>query len=252
MLQRLDKILAGSGLLSRSQAREALRAGRVQVHGVPVRDGAEKVDPEQVQVTLDGVAVTGGTVVLLLNKPAGYVTSTQDPRDPTVMELLPQSTGGGSNRWGGWTRRRRGSCLTDDGELAHRLISPVSGAKAVLCPPPRAGNGEDVEAFAAGLVLGDGTQCLPAKLEPLGPGESLVTICEGKYHQVRRMLASRGMPVTYLERQAEGQLTLDGVLRGHFRILSEAERRLFASPRTGGSFWSFSLKKYPPRTGRSA
>ena len=76
MLQRLDKILAGSGLLSRSQAREALRAGRVQVHGVPVRDGAEKVDPEQVQVTLDGVAVTGGTVVLLLNKPAGYVTST--------------------------------------------------------------------------------------------------------------------------------------------------------------------------------
>ena len=105
MLQRLDKILAGSGLLSRSQAREALRAGRVQVHGVPVRDGAEKVDPEQVQVTLDGVAVTGGTVVLLLNKPAGYVTSTQDPRS-----CCPQSTGGGSNRWGGWTRRRRGSC----------------------------------------------------------------------------------------------------------------------------------------------
>ena len=85
MLQRLDKILAGSGLLTRSQAKEALRAGRVQVDGVPARDGAAKVDPETAQVTLDGATVAGGTVVLLLNKPAGYVTSTRDPRDPTVM-----------------------------------------------------------------------------------------------------------------------------------------------------------------------
>ena len=228
MLQRLDKILAGSGLLSRSQAREALRAGRVQVHGVPVRDGAEKVDPEQVQVTLDGVAVTGGTVVLLLNKPAGYVTSTQDPRDPTVMELLPPVYRRRVKPVGRLDKETEGLLLlTDDGELAHRLISPrYRVPKRYYARHQGQGTGEDVEAFAAGLVLGGGTQCLPAKLEPLGPGESLVTICEGKYHQVRRMLASRGMPVTYLERQAEGQLTLDGVLRGHFRILSEAEHRL--------------------------
>lgn len=228
MLQRLDKILAGSGLLSRSQAREALRAGRVQVHGIPVRDGAEKVDPEQVQVTLDGVAVTGGTVVLLLNKPAGYVTSTQDPRDPTVMELLPPVYRRRVKPVGRLDKETEGLLLlTDDGELAHRLISPrYRVPKRYYARHQGQGNGEDVEAFAAGLVLGDGTQCLPAKLEPLGPGESLVTVCEGKYHQVRRMLASRGMPVTYLERQAEGQLTLDGVLRGHFRILSEAERCL--------------------------
>ena len=106
MLQRLDKILAGSGLLTRSQAKEALRAGRVQVDGVPARDGAAKVDPETAQVTLDGATVAGGTVVLLLNKPAGYVTSTRDPRDPTVMELLPPAY----RRWGVWTRIRRGSC----------------------------------------------------------------------------------------------------------------------------------------------
>lgn len=238
MLQRLDKILAGSGLLSRSQAREALRVGRVQVNGVPVRDGAEKVDPEQVQVTLDGVAVGGGTVVLLLNKPAGYVTSTQDPRDPTVMELLPPVYRRRVKPVGRLDKETEGLLLlTDDGELAHRLISPrYRVPKRYYARHPGQGKAEDVEAFAAGLVLGDGTQCLPAKLEPLGPGESLVTICEGKYHQVRRMLASRGMPVTYLERQAEGQLTLEGVPRGHFRILSEAERRLL---HPGGSAEAF-------------
>lgn len=112
------KSWAGSGLLSRSQAREALRAGRVQVHGVPVRDGAEKVDPEQVQVTLDGVAVTGGTVVLLLNKPAGYVTSTQDPRDPTVMELLPPVYRRRVKPVGRLDKETEGLLLlTDDGEL---------------------------------------------------------------------------------------------------------------------------------------
>ena len=127
--------------------------------------------------------------------------------------------------------------FTDDGELAHRLISPrYRVLKVYYARHEGQGTEGDVEAFAGGLVLGDGTVCLPAKLEPLGPGESLVTICEGKYHQVRRMLASRGMPVTYLERRAEGQLTLDGVPRGHFRVLSQAERHLLSS---GGETLSF-------------
>ena len=124
MLQRLDKILAGSGLLTRSQAKEALRAGRVQVDGVPARDGAAKVDPETAQVTLDGATVAGGTVVLLLNKPAGYVTSTRDPRDPTVMELLPPQYHGLAPV-GRLDKDTSGLLLlTDDGQLAHRLISP--------------------------------------------------------------------------------------------------------------------------------
>ena len=89
MLQRLDKVLSGSSLVTRSQARDALRAGRVLVNGIQARDGAAKVDPEADCVTLDGQKLTGGHVVLLLNKPAGFVTSTQDPRDRTVMELLP-------------------------------------------------------------------------------------------------------------------------------------------------------------------
>ena len=81
-------------------------------------------------------------------------------------------------------------------------------------------------AFAAGLTLRDETQCLPAKLEPLGPGESLITVCEGKYHQVRRMMASRGMPVTYLERREEGPLTLGDLPRGQVRELTEEEINL--------------------------
>ena len=125
MLQRLDKILAGSGLLTRSQAKEALRAGRVQVDGVPAWDGAVKVDPETAQVTLDGATVAGGTVVLLLNKPAGYVTSTRDPRDPTVMELLPPAYRRRVTPVGRLDKDTEGLLLfTDDGELAHRLISP--------------------------------------------------------------------------------------------------------------------------------
>ena len=238
MLQRLDKILAGSGLLTRSQAKEALRAGRVQVDGVPPRDGAAKVDPETAQVTLDGATVAGGTVALLLNKPAGYVTSTRDPRGPTVMELLPPAYRRRVTPVGRLDKDTEGLLLfTDDGELAHRLISPrYRVPKVYYARHEGQGTEGDVEAFAGGLVLGDGTVCLPAKLEPLGPGESLVTICEGKYHQVRRMLASRGMPVTYLERRAEGQLTLDGVPRGHFRVLSQAERHLLSS---GGETLSF-------------
>jgi len=82
---------------------------------------------------------------------------------------------------------------------------------------------EDVQAFAEGLVLRDGTKCLNAKLEPMGPGESLVTVCEGKYHQVRRMMASRGMHVTYLERRQEGSLTLGDLARGQLRELTEEE-----------------------------
>ena len=82
---------------------------------------------------------------------------------------------------------------------------------------------EDAEAFKNGLTLRDGTVCRPAVLEPLGPGESLVTVCEGKYHQVRRMMASRGMHVLYLERRQEGKLTLGNLPRGSVRLLTEEE-----------------------------
>ena len=166
----------------------------MQVDGVPAQDGAAKVDPETAQVTLDGATVAGGTVVLLLNKPAGYVTSTRDPRDPHGDGAAAAGLPAAGEPVGRLDKDTEGLLLfTDDGELAHRLISPrYRVPKVYYARHEGQGTEGDVEAFAGGLVLGDGTVCLPAKLEPLGPGESLVTICEGKYHQVRRMLASRG------------------------------------------------------------
>ena len=114
--------------------------------------------------------------------------------------------------------------FTNDGDLLHRLISPKKEVpKVYYARHEGTAAEEDVQAFADGLTLGDGTKCLPAKLEPLGPGESLVTVCEGKYHQVRRMLASRNMPVTYLERRREGSLTLGGLPRGKTRLLTGEE-----------------------------
>ena len=114
--------------------------------------------------------------------------------------------------------------LTDDGELLHRLISPRRGVEKVYYARHEGAAGSaDVDAFASGLVLGDGTKCLPAVLRPLGPGESIVILREGKYHQVRRMLAARGLPVTYLERRQEGPLALGNLPRGGFRELTEEE-----------------------------
>lgn len=228
MLQRLDKILSNSGRLTRSQARDALKAGRVAVYGETVRDGAAKFDPETAPVTLDGAPVAGGTVVLILNKPAGYVTATRDARFPTVMDLLPSVYRRRVVPVGRLDKDTEGLLLlTDDGELAHRLIAPrFQVPKVYYARHAGQGTGEDVAAFAAGLILADGTVCLPAKLDVLGPGESMVTVCQGKYHQVRRMLAARGMPVSYLERRAEGGLTLGDLPRGQVRLLTQEERRL--------------------------
>ncbi len=225
MLQRLDKAISNTGLLTRSQVKDALKAGRIQCDGVIVRDGARKVDPEAQAITLDGERIFSGSVILMLNKPAGFVTSTQDPRDRTVMELIPPRYRRRVAPVGRLDKETEGLLLfTDDGDLAHFLISPRHRVpKIYYARHEGEATAEDVAAFSQGLILKDGTVCLPAVLEPLGPGESRVTVCEGKYHQVRRMMASRGMPVTYLERQSESGLTLGNLPRGQVRLLSQAE-----------------------------
>ena len=135
-------------------------------------------------------------------------------------------------------RRKPGACgrldqdvtglviMTTDGQLAHRLISPKKEVpKVYYARHEGQADQADVDAFAQGLTLRDGTRCLSARLTPLGQGESEITVCEGKYHQVRRMMASRNMTVTYLERIREGGLTLEGVARGQCRCLTEEEMR---------------------------
>lgn len=226
-MERLDKFLCDCGIGTRSQVKAILKAGRVTVDGCPERDNGRKIDPSSQLICFDGERLNRqGRAVVMLNKPAGFVTATEDAREKTVMELLPESM----KHWdlkpvGRLDKATEGLLLfTNDGELLHRLISPKKEVpKVYYARHEGAAAQEDVEAFRQGLTLGDGTKCLPAVLQPLGEGESLVTVCEGKYHQVRRMLASRGIPVTYLERRQEGPLTLGALPRGQVRQLTEAE-----------------------------
>lgn len=224
---RLDKFLCDSGAGTRSQVKPILKAGRVCVDGQTVTDGSRKVDPQTQVILLDGKPLNGaGTVVLMLHKPAGYITATVDKDGPTVMELLPKEYAHLElNPVGRLDKATEGLLLfTNDGQLLHQLISPKKGVQKIYYAQHEGEATEaDVQAFAEGLTLGDGTKCLPAKLEPLGPGQSRITVCEGKYHQVRRMMASRQMPVTYLRREQEDFLTLDGLPLGKTRELTPEE-----------------------------
>ena len=226
-MERLDKFLCDSGAGTRSQVKVMLKAGRVTVDGKVEKDNGRKIDPAKQVITLDGEVLGGKRrTVVMLNKPAGFVTATEDPVDKTVMELLPPDMKHLDLKpVGRLDKATEGLLLfTNDGDLLHRLISPKKEVpKVYYARHEGEADQADVEAFASGLTLRDGLECLPAKLEPLGPGESLVTVCEGKYHQVRRMMASRNMTVTYLERRVEGPLTLGNLPRGQVRELTEEE-----------------------------
>ena len=165
-------------------------------------------------------------MVVMMNKPAGFVTATEDPVERTVMELLPEAMKHLDLKpVGRLDKATEGLLLfTNDGDLLHRLISPRKEVpKVYYAKHEGTATQEDVDAFAQGIILRDGTECLPAKLQPLGEGESLVTVCEGKYHQVRRMMASRNMTVLYLERREEGCLQLGDLKRGAVRELTGEE-----------------------------
>ena len=228
-MERLDKFLCDSGVGTRSQVKAILKSGRVTVDGKPERDNSRRIDPKVNVVALDGEALGGyRQVVVMMNKPAGYVTATEDKTEQTVMELLPEEMKYLDLKpVGRLDKATEGLLLfTNDGDLLHRLITPKKEVPKLYYARHEGTAGEaDVAAFAAGITLRDGLECLPAKLEPLGPGESLVTVYEGKYHQVRRMMASRDMTVIYLERREEGGLTLGELPRGQVRELTEGEIR---------------------------
>ena len=228
-MDRLDKLLAATGRWSRREVKGLVRAGRVLVDGVPAAAPEQKLDPDRSRVLVDGEeAVFREFTYVMLNKPAGVLSATEDARQETVLDLLPPEL------------RRRGLfpvgrldkdsegllLLTNDGDLAHRLLSPkyhVDKVYYIRTDAPL--TEEDRAAFAGGVLLADGTECLPAGLELLGDGrEALVTLHEGKFHQIKRMIASRGAAVCRLKRLSMGTLVLDEGLRpGGFRLLNEEE-----------------------------
>lgn len=197
-MQRLDRILSEAGVASRKELRAMIRAGRVTVDGAAVTDESRKFDETAVRVRVDGSPVRlRGPVLILLHKPAGYLTAADDPKAKTVMDLVPEAYRKlGVMPVGRLDKDTEGLLLlTNDGDLAHRILSPRHGVwKRYYAEHEGTAGPADVRAFEAGLVLADGLHCLPAKLTPLGPGRSVVEVQEGKYHQVRRMLASRGLP----------------------------------------------------------
>ena len=225
---RLDKFLSDTTAHSRKELRSFIRRGAVEVDGRIVKAPEFQVT-ENSTVTLNGkVERYRKFVYLMMNKPAGLLSATTDKRQKTVVDLLPEHL------------RRRGLfpvgrldkdttgllILTDDGALAHELLSPKKHVdKVYLAHVDGQVDEADVAALAEGMVLGDGLHCLPAGLEPLEDGSKcLVTLREGKYHQVKRMLAARGKPVLELRRLSMGSLSLDGALgAGEWRMLTASE-----------------------------
>ena len=224
--QRLDKIIASTGRFSRREVKLLVRQGRVLVDGVPARSAEDRMAPETAEITVDGERLAWRRYTwLMMNKPAGVLSATEDGRGKTVLDLLPEEL-----------RRRElfpvGRLdkdteglllLTNEGGLAHDLLSPKKHVDKVYYART-AGELEeaDCRAFAAGMVLGDGLECLPAGLEILSAGaggsEALVTLREGKFHQVKRMKM--------------GNLTLDPALEpGGYRFLTEEEVALLRNPR---------------------
>ena len=225
--ERLDKRLANTGKWSRKEARELIRAGRAAVDGAVCRAPEARVE-ETAPVTVDGTPIgSQGPVYLMLNKPAGVVSSTDEPGAVTVLDLLGEDYQGmGLFPAGRLDKDTEGLLLlTNDGPLAHRLLSPKHHVdKVYYLETDGVLDQDDVEAVRAGVVLGDGYACLPGELELLSSQSAHITIHEGKYHQIKRMLAARGKPVTYLKRVRFGPLELDESLpKGAYRQLNDRE-----------------------------
>lgn len=234
---RLDKLLAHLNCGSRKEVQAMIRAGRVQVNGTVERDPAAKVDSDSAQVMLDGQAQRyQAQRYYMLNKPAGVITASRDARHDTVLDLFPEEMRRGLFAVGRLDKDTEGLLIvTDDGALSHALMSPSrhvykvyeAVVEGTLLP-------EAETRFETGLTLKDGTVCLPARLERLAVGSEQrvrVTLREGKYHQVKRMIAAVGGVVVQLRRVQLGGLRLDPALtEGAFRALTERELELLQQP----------------------
>ena len=224
-MDRLDKLVAQYSGYSRKDVRKLVKEKRIEVNGVPALSFDEKIGEEDL-VMLDGEPILRKRRILaVLNKPMGFVTSTEDPRDRTVMELVPKEwMKMGVYPVGRLDKDTEGLLIfTNDGALAHSLISPKNGIeKEYYVEHTGSVKKEDIAAFKAGMVLDDET-LKPALLIPMDEGKSRVVVTEGKYHQVRRMMAMRGMDVTYLKRIREGNLALGSLEVGKWKELEPGE-----------------------------
>lgn len=226
---RLDKFLGICGCCSRTEAKRIVRAGGVCVNGVAATSADCKIDPE-----IDRIVFCGKPLVyrkytyILLNKPEGVVSATEDGRDRTVLDLLPDEVRkAGLFPCGRLDKNTLGLMLiTDNGELAHRLLAPKSHVeKQYYFRAKFPISAEDAARFEAGVTLEDGYETKPARIALEGDGDrGVITLVEGKYHQIKRMLEALENKITYLERIRFGCLSLDPTMeRGAWRYLTDGE-----------------------------
>lgn len=232
--QRIDKILSNLGYGSRSELKKLCKSGLVKVNGKVINNPGVQVDVENDEILFDGEKVVYKEFIyLMLNKPDGYISATFDKRDPIVLDLIdkealifePFPVGRLDKDTEGLL------VLTNDGQLAHRVLSPKKHVpKTYYAKVEGVVTEEDVKAFAEGVTLDDGYETMPAELEILKSddiSEIELTIHEGKFHQVKRMFESVGKKVVYLKRLSMGKLKLDeGLALGEYRELTEEEVRM--------------------------
>lgn len=228
---RLDKFLCDLGVGTRSEVKTLIKKGRVTVDGQPAPNADMKLQEEETAVCLDGRRLYwAGKVYYMLHKPAGVVTAVRDARERTVLELMKEAPGTDLFPVGRLDKDTEGLLLvTNDGELAHRLLSPkkhVDKTYLVLTRLPV--TDEMCRRLKQGVDIGDDKPTLPAGVSPLEEGENglFLTIQEGRFHQVKRMLLAVGNEVTYLKRISMGPLMLDESLeKGKWRALTEQEKK---------------------------
>ncbi|NWK09608.1 rRNA pseudouridine synthase [Clostridium cadaveris] len=231
-MERLDKVLSNLGYGSRKEIKAIVKKGNVTVDGVILKDSSVQIDPDKSVIEINGERIEYKKYVyLLMNKADGYVSATFDKFDPTVVDLLePEDAVFNPFPVGRLDKDTVGLLLlTNDGELNHRLISPKNHVDKVYYAHINKGvNEKDQRAFERGITIDDGYKCLPGKLEIIKSEEEfsevLVTIHEGKFHQVKRMFEALEKKVIYLKRIKFGPIDLDEELEeGQYRELTDEE-----------------------------
>ena len=228
-MERLDKILANAMVGSRQEVVKLIRSGAVLCDGIPVTDPSRKVNPQVAQITVSGTPVCYREHYhLMMNKPQGYICATEDTREQTVLDLLPDDEFPKQKLFpaGRLDKDTEGFVfLTTDGKLAHRVTGPKNHVnKKYYVELDKTIQPNFTEKFLDGITIDDGYQCKPAYFEKISEKSCYLTIFEGKFHQVKRMFEALGCTVTFLKRVQIGSVSLDKTLKtGEFRELTAEE-----------------------------
>ncbi len=230
-IERIDKIIASQGTLSRNEVKKLIKANLVRVNGQAIVKAEEKFDTSNIKIEIDGVPLFfKKNSYIMLNKPKGVVSASRDPKVKTVVDLVPKEL----YRKGLFPAGRLDVdttgfvLITDDGDFAHRILSPKNHIqktyRAMLVNPI---SDFDIKMLEQGIELADGTKCMGAEIEVIKESPNIIVeikICEGKYHQIKRMFAAIGNRVIELDRVAMGGVKLDSaLLRGECRELTNEE-----------------------------